>query len=265
VVLVLAASARADPCPYAAAYESALAAHRRRAVELCRDPGAACDRANTTVAALAEQLRACDAGQDVGPLDSKYAVPPSETPARATHNAEGLFEGLAGGGIALGNGLWRDSVDASPTFTARGGMIWRGWVGGMLGVEYSPAQLRDGNAMFPVGSGNESLNRLRFLANAVVELHQRADLWWSLRAGIGAEHGYYAYEVSAFGLHEQADATGLALELGVTGWYAVGELVAIGAGLAMPFTFTESQSGKLVVPSSTWGLELVLGVRLGAR
>jgi hypothetical protein len=265
VVVVLAAYARADPCPYAPAYESALAAHRRRAVVLCRDPSSACDQANAAVAAVDAKLRACLAGEDVGPLDTMYAAPPSETPARERHTVEGVFEGLAGGGVALGNASWRDSVDPGPTFVARAGVVWRGWLGGLLAVEYSPAQLRDGNAMFPPGSGSESLNRVRFLANAVVELHQRAHLWWSFRAGIGLERGYYEYEVTSFGLHEQADATGLAIDLGATGWYSVGELLSVGAGLAMPFTIAESQSGNVAVPAATWGVELVLGIRLGAR
>src|SRR5207249_2909853 len=123
------------------AYERALAAHRERSIEVCRDArAAACVDEKATIEAIGAKLQACLAGTAVGPPSSE--LPPALTPTRAPRPAVvGFIEGVVGGGIALGNAQWRQAVAASPTFGARAGAIWRRQLGAMVSIEWTPQQL----------------------------------------------------------------------------------------------------------------------------
>src|SRR5439155_6768055 len=105
-VVWIAGVAAAEPCPDADTYERALAAHRERSIELCRDPrAAACVDEKATIDAIGAKLKACLAGTAVGPPSSE--LPPALTPTRAPRPAVvGFIEGVVGGGIALGNAQW---------------------------------------------------------------------------------------------------------------------------------------------------------------
>lgn len=267
LIACLASPALADStepeCPDLPAYRNAVFLHQRWQKTACLDDGSAdCAQENAAIAQLSQLMAACEAGRMVGPPPTHFDVPAAVLHRRRT---TGLLEGLAGGGLALASSDWSKSVKASPSLAARvGGM--RGWVGAMLSTSFTRERLADPSVVLPFGTTERTFNRFRVLVDGVVERHPIPGLAIDGFVGIGVDVALVSFQhyVAGQPANDDASDTGLALELGASGWWRVGEDVEVGGSLVVPYAHHSSagQTGMASFSYSGADLDLLLGVRV---
>ena len=259
-------AAQAAPCKDVDAYRAAIAQHRQAKAAACANEDSPdCTAERDHLSTLDQNMQACLAGQDVGPPPI-LERPPGLAPAPSGPELKGVFEGFAGGALAVGDSAWRDTANASPTLGGSAGLM-RGSSGLLLSGEWTPERITMANAILPAGFPQQQLRRLRFVLEAVYEHRVTPDLTIGVRGGAGVDWAMASYQATQMGspYTRDGDSVGLALEVGGSAWWTVAEGVDLGASVAVPYARHSAAAATTGDPTFQYSgadVELRVGVRV---
>lgn len=183
------------------------------------------------------------------------------TPAHADSFVE-----LAGGiSIPLGDDVWTDSVETSPTLAVRAGSVPNN-IGGFLSVNWMPANTDAQGWSIPgVTTGDISAHRFRLIAGPMYRHQLSNTLAVTGRAGIGADIAHTSVEgtLPIVGRFEESETdVGFALDFAGGIWFRVGS-VEIGGEVSIPFGFHDDVNDSNVnFDYTSYDFEIFGAVRL---
>ncbi|HUJ61756.1 MAG TPA: hypothetical protein VLX92_24800 [Kofleriaceae bacterium] len=245
-------------CPDLAAYVDAVAVQHQVVAAACASAASqSCVTERGALTLLESKRESCAMGQNVGP------VPRWLEPHPPGHGAPivGSAELLAGGGLPIGNSVWRGGVGPNATLVGRGGASWK-WIGGQLSAQYTHDGVSGGSSFVPTASSSRGIQSVRVLGNVTFDYRVNPWMLVSGRLGAGAELLFVGYR-DEFQQHVTYEDTGLALELGGAVWFDVAD-VELGASVELPYAShsTAIQEEGLMLPSATYAAELLVGIRI---